>query len=105
MNVHMSAQSYQLRTEGDKIMLAISYLINKTADWVQSYINKKFHSENDNEEDKMFENYQKFINKITATYESVNLTREIKQKLKHLRQKKIISNYAADFRQITSVLN
>ena len=31
MNVHMSAQSYQLRTEGDKIMLTISYLINKAA--------------------------------------------------------------------------
>ena len=32
MNVHMSAQFYQLRTKKNKVMLAISYLISKTAD-------------------------------------------------------------------------
>ena len=105
MNVHMSTQFYQLETEKDKIMLTISYLIRKIADWVQSYINRKFHSENDNKEDKMFSNYQKFVNKITTAFESVNLKREIKHKLEHLRQKKSVSNYVTDFRQIVSVLD
>ena len=34
MNIHMSTQFYQLETEKDKIMLIISYLIDKAADWV-----------------------------------------------------------------------
>ena len=46
MNIHMSAQFYQLETEENKIILAISYLIDKAADWIQFYINEKFHSEN-----------------------------------------------------------
>ena len=45
MNVHMSAQFYQLEMKENKVMLAISYLIDKAADWIQFYINRKFHSE------------------------------------------------------------
>ena len=82
----MSAQFYQLETEKDKVMLAISYLINKTANWIQSYINKKFHSEDSkNEKDKMFNDYNKFMNKITVTFKSVNSKREAEWKLEHLK--------------------
>ena len=34
INVHLNAQSYQLETEENKIMLIISYLIEKAADWI-----------------------------------------------------------------------
>jgi len=86
MNVHLSAQFYQLRMKENKVMLAISYLINKTADWIQLYINRKFHSEDlKDKENKMFSDYNKFMNKITAAFESVNFKRKIKQKLKHLK--------------------
>jgi len=101
----MSTQFYQLETEEDKMMLTISYLISKTVNWVQSYINKKFHPEDDDKKDEMFDNYQKFVNKIMMTFESVNSKREVKHKLKHLKQKKSVSNYAVNFRQIVSVLN
>ena len=77
MNVHISIQSYQLETEKDKVMLIISYLTDKAADWIQFYINEKFHSENSkNKKNKMFSNYDKFVNKITAAFESVNFKRE-----------------------------
>src|SRR5436190_1480235 len=106
MNVHMSAQFYQLETERNKVMLAISYLTDKTADWIQFYINRKFHSEDlKNEKNKMFSNYNKFVNKITAVFEPVNFKREAKQKLKHLKQKESAFIYTTDFRQITSILD
>ena len=106
MNVHMSTQFYQLETEKDKVMLTINYLTEKTADWIQLYINRKFYSENSkNEEDEIFSNYNKFINKITAAFRSVNLKKKIKQKFKHLKQKESASIYAADFKQIISILD
>src|SRR5204862_7315138 len=70
MNVHMSAQFYQLRTEENKVMLAISYLTDKAADWIQFYINRKFHLKDlKDKKDEMFDDYDKFENKITAAYE------------------------------------
>ena len=106
MNVHMSAQFYQLEIKENKIMLAISYLTDKTADWIQSYINEKFHSEDSkNEKDKMFNNYDKFMNKIIAVFKSVNFKRKTEWKLKYLKQKKSASIYAADFRQIVFILD
>ena len=106
MNMHMSVQSYQFRMKEDKIMLIISYLIKKAADWIQFYINKKFHSENSkNEKNKMFNDYNKFVNKITAAFKSVNFKKEIKWKFKHLKQKKSALIYAADFKQIVFILN
>ena len=99
MNIHMNAQSYQLETEEDKVILIISYLISKAADWIQSYINKKFYSaDSKNEKDKMFNNYNKFVNKITAAFKSVNFKKEAEQKLEHFKQKKSVFIYAADFR-------
>ena len=99
MNIHMSTQFYQLDTEEDKIMLAISYLIDKTADWIQLYINRKFHSESsNNEKNKMFSSYDKFVNKITAAFESVDFKRKTKHKLEHFKQKKSASIYIADFK-------
>ena len=99
MNVHMSTQFYQLETEEDKIMLTISYLTGKAADWVQFYINRKFHSEDSKDEkNEMFSDYDKFVNKITAAFELMNSKREIKQKLEHLKQKESAFIYAADFR-------
>ena len=86
MNVHMSAQFYQLEMKENKVMLAISYLIDKTADWIQFYINEKFHSENlKDEKNEMFSNYDKFVNKITAAFESMNFKKETEQKLEHLK--------------------
>ena len=106
MNVHMSAQFYQLEMKKDKVMLAISYLTDKAADWIQFYINKKFHLENlKNKEDKMFDDYNKFVNKITAAFESMNFKREIEWKLKYLKQKESVFIYAADFRQIIFILD
>ena len=107
MNIHMSAQSYQLETEENKVMLVISYLTDKTADWVQSYINKKFHLKDleKNEKDEIFNNYDKFMNKITAVFKSVNFKKETEWKLKHLKQKELMFIYATDFRQIISILN
>ena len=101
--MHLNAQFYQFRTENDKIMLIISYLISKTADWIQSYINKKFHSEK--EKNKMFSNYEKFVKKIIIVFESVNSKRKAECKLEYLKQKKSASNYAVKFRQIVSVLD
>ena len=87
-------------------MLAISYLIDKTADWIQFYINEKFHSENSkNEENEMFSDYNKFMNKITAAFESVNLKKKTEWKLEHLKQKKSVFIYATNFRQIISILD
>ena len=106
MNIYMSVQSYQLETERDKVMLAISYLTNKTADWIQLYINEKFHlKDSKNEEDEMFSDYNKFVNKITAAFESVNFKREIEWKLEHLKQKEPAFIYVTDFRQIISILD
>ena len=86
MNMHMSVQSYQLEIEKDKIMLIISYLTDKAANWIQLYINEKFHFEDSkNKKNEIFDNYDKFVNKITAAFESVNFKRKIKQKLKHLK--------------------
>ena len=96
MNIHLSVQFYQLETESNKIMLVISYLTDKTVNWIQSYINKKFHSEK--EKNEMFSSYKKFVKKIIAVFESMNSKREIKHKLKHLKQKRLASNYAAEFR-------
>ena len=99
MNIHMSAQSYQLEIKKDKIMLIISYLIDKITDWIQLYINEKFHSEDlKDEKNEIFSNYNKFMNKITVTFESVDLKKEIKQKLKHLKQKESAFIYATDFK-------
>src|SRR5436190_16787343 len=103
MNVHFSTQFYQLKTEDDKIMLAISYLTNKTVNWIQSYINKKFHSEK--EKNKMFSSYEKFVKKIIAVFESVNSKRKTEHKLEYFKQKKSASNYTAEYRQIVSVLD
>jgi len=105
MNVYLSAQFYQLKMKDDKVMLVISYLTDKAVNWIQSYINKKFHSENDDEENKIFSSYKKFVRKITAVFESINLKREVKHKLKYLKQKESVLNYATEFRQIISVLN
>ena len=103
MNVHFSAQFYQLEMKDNRIMLVISYLTDKTADWIQFYINKKFHSEE--EKNKMFSSYKKFVKKIVTIFESVNSKKETECKLKHLKQKKSASNYTAEFRQIVSVLD
>ena len=106
MNVHMSTQFYQLETEKNKIMLAISYLTDKAADWIQFYINEKFHSEDlKNEKDEIFNDYDKFVNKITAVFESVNFKKKTEQKLEHLKQKELTFIYTADFRQIISILD
>ena len=106
MNVHMSTQFYQLRIKENKVMLAISYLTDKTADWIQLYINEKFHSEDSKDKkDKMFSDYDKFVNKITAAFESVNSKRKTEWKLKHFKQKESTFIYATDFRQITSILD
>ena len=106
MNVHMSAQFYQLGMKGDKVMLAISYLTDKTADWIQLYINEKFHFKNlKDEKNEIFSDYDKFMNKIIVTFESVNLKRKVEWKLEHLKQKELMSTYTADFKQIASVLN
>ena len=94
--MHLSTQSYQLETEDDRVMLAISYLTDKTVNWIQSYINKKFHSEK--EKNEMFSNYEKFVKKIIAAFESVNSKREAECKLEHLKQKKFALSYAAEFR-------
>ena len=60
-------------------MLIISYLTNKTVDWIQLYINKKFHlKDSKNEKDEMFSDYDKFVNKITAAFESINFKKKIK---------------------------
>ena len=103
MNVHLSTQFYQLKIKDDRVMLAISYLTGKTANWIQSYINKKFHS--DEEKNEMFSNYKKFVKKIIAAFESMNLKKEAEHKLEHLKQKKFVLNYTIEFRQIVSVLN
>ena len=63
----------------------------------------KFHF--DDKEDKMFSSYSKLMNKIMTAFESVNSKREIKYKLEHLKQKKFVSDYAADFRQIIFILD
>ena len=99
-------QFYQLKTEEDKIMLIINYLISKTADWIQSYINKKFHlKDSKNEKDKMFNNYNKFVNKITIVFKSVNFKKKTEQKLEHLKQKKSALIYITNFKQIVSILD
>ena len=86
MNVHMSVQFYQLRMKENKVMLAISYLTDKATDWIQFYINRKFHSEDlKDEKDEMFNDYNKFMNKITAAFESVNSKKKIKQKFEHFK--------------------
>ena len=106
MNVHMSAQFYQLRTEKNKIMLAISYLTDKAADWIQLYINEKFHSEDlKDKKNEMFSDYNRFVNKITAAFESVNFKKETEWKLEHLKQKKSVFIYVTDFRQVIFILN
>ncbi len=87
-------------------MLAISYFMSKAADWIQLYINENFHLEDlKNKKDKIFSDYDKFMNKITAAFESVNSKREAEWKLEHLKQKESVSIYAADFRQIISILD
>ena len=53
----------------------------------------------------MFDNYDKFVNKITAAFEFVNFKRKIKQKLEHLKQKQSASIYTIDFKQIVSILD
>jgi len=103
MNVHLSMQSYQLEMKDDKVMLAISYLTDKTVNWIQSYINKKFHLKKKKNE--MFSSYEKFVKKIIAVFESVNLKKEVECKLEHLKQKESVLNYAAEFRQIVTVLD
>ena len=46
-------------------------------------INKKFYSEKKKNE--MFNSYEKFVKKIIAIFESVNLKKEIKHKLEHFK--------------------
>ena len=73
----MNMQFYQFRMKENKVMLAISYLTDKTADWIQFYINRKFHFEDSkNKKNEMFSNYDKFVNKIIITFKSVNFKRE-----------------------------
>ena len=57
------------------------------------------------EKNEMFSSYKKFVKKIIAVFESVNLKKEVKHKLEHLKQKESASNYAAEFRQIATVLD
>ena len=103
MNVYLNAQFYQLRMKDDKIILIINYLIDKTVNWIQSYINKKFYSEE--EKNEMFNSYEKFVKKIITIFKSVNSKRKIECKLEHLKQKESASNYVVKFRQIVSVLD
>ena len=53
----------------------------------------------------MFNNYDKFVNKITAVFRSVNLKKKIKQKLEHLKQKESAFIYMTDFRQVIFILD
>ena len=53
----------------------------------------------------MFNNYDKFMNKIITVFESVNLKKEAEWKLEYLKQKKSASIYTADFKQIVSILD
>ena len=46
----------------------------------------------------MFNDYNKFVNKITAAFKSVNFKKKIKQKFKYLKQKKSAFIYVTDFR-------
>ena len=90
----------------NKVMLVISYLTDKATDWIQFYINEKFHSENlKDEKNEMFDDYDKFMNKIITVFESVNFKKETEWKLEHLKQKKSVFTYTADFRQIIFILN
>ena len=53
----------------------------------------------------MFSDYDKFVNKITAAFKSVNFKKKTEQKLEHLKQKELTLIYTADFKQIVSILN
>ena len=53
----------------------------------------------------MFNNYNKFVNKITVVFESMNFKRKTEQKLEHLKQKKSAFIYATDLRQVIFILN
>ena len=103
MNMHLNAQFYQLETEDNRIMLVINYLTDKTVNWIQSYINKKFHS--NEEKDKMFNNYEKFMKKIIAAFKLINSKKKAEHKLEHFKQKKSVLSYTTKFRQIVFVLN
>ena len=54
---------------------------------------------------KMFNDYDKFIKKITAVFSKVDEKREAEQKLNYLIQIKSASVYFIKFRQIISVLD
>jgi len=45
------------------------------------------------------------VKKIIVTFKSVNSKKEAEHKLEHLKQKESALNYAAEFRQIISVLD
>ena len=81
MNINMSAQSTRLKDKEDKMMLAISYLMRKAADWVQSYVKNRFHEE---KRDNMFNQYQNFMNKITMVFEKTDELREAERKLRQI---------------------
>ena len=53
----------------------------------------------------MFNDYDKFVEKITAVFNEVDEKREAEWKLNYLTQIKLASVYATEFRQIISVLD
>ena len=57
------------------------------------------------EKDEMFSNYDKFVNKIIAVFESVDFKKKTEWKLEHLKQKELTLIYMTDFRQIVFILN
>ena len=58
-------QSYKLIIENDKIIIAMSFLTEKAADWAQSYIKEKFYGRDKN---KIFSSYIKFVKKIISVF-------------------------------------
>ena len=55
-------------------------------------------SDTKNNENMSMNNYDKFMNKITAAFESVNLKRETEWKFEYLKQKESVFIYMTDFR-------
>ena len=66
----MSTQLEKIINKNNKIILVINFLINKVANWAQFYIKKKFYE--DDEEDEIFINYNKFMEKITTAFEEID---------------------------------
>ena len=112
MKLYLKVNKVRLLKEKDKMLIAVIFLKKHALKWFESQINIyleeiKKNLKNINQDIiYLFDHYDNFEERLRNTFEEIDATCVIKQKLWNLQyQKKLISRLIAEFQQIIIYLN